>query len=231
MAPKPPLISFEEAATIPIAFLTAAYALEDLGRLAAEERVLIHSASGGVGLAALQLARRTGALVFATAGTTEKRAYLEGLGVPHVMDSRSLAFADLVMARTEGRGVDVILNSLAGEAIPRGLAILSDHGRFLEIGKRDIYQNAKVGLAPFRRNLSLFAIDLDRMIRERPVVLGALLRRLAEDVRKGALSPLPHQVVPVSEITTAFRAMQQGRHIGKIVVSMRRAARCDRARR
>jgi amino acid adenylation domain-containing protein len=221
VAPKPPAISFEEAATIPIAFLTAAYALEDLGRIGAGERVLIHSASGGVGLAALQLARRAGAEVFATAGTADKRAYLEGLGVPHVMDSRSLAFADLVMARTEGRGVDVILNSLAGEAIPRGLAILSDHGRFLEIGKRDIYQNARIGLAPFRRNLSLFAIDLDRMIRERPAVLGALLRRLADDICKGALSPLPHQVVAVSEIATAFRAMQQGKHIGKLVVSMR----------
>ncbi len=221
VAQKPPCLSFEEAATIPIAFLTAAYALEELGRLGAAERVLIHSASGGVGLAALQLARRAGAIVFATAGTAEKRAYLEGLGVPLVMDSRSLAFADLVIERTEGRGVDVILNSLAGEAIPRGLAILADHGRFLEIGKRDIYQNAKVGLAPFRRNLSFFAIDLDRMIRERPAVLGALLRRLAEDVKSGALSPLPHQVVPVSEITTAFRAMQQGKHIGKIVVSMR----------
>jgi amino acid adenylation domain-containing protein len=221
VALKPSAITFEEAATIPIAFLTAAYALEDLGRLGAGERVLIHSASGGVGLAALQLARRAGADVFATAGTPEKRAYLENLGVPHVMDSRSLAFADQVMAVTEGRGVDLILNSLAGEAIPRGLAILADHGRFLEIGKRDIYQNARVGLAPFRRNLSLFAIDLDRMMRERPAVLGALLRRLAEEVGKCTLSPLPHQVVPVSEITTAFRAMQQGKHIGKIVVSMR----------
>jgi amino acid adenylation domain-containing protein len=220
VAQKPALINFEEAATIPIAFLTAAYALQDLGRLGAGERVLIHSASGGVGLAALQLARRAGAEVFATAGTTEKRAYLESLGVRHVMDSRSLAFADQVMALTAGRGVDVILNSLPGEAIPRGLAILSDHGRFLEIGKRDIYQNARVGLAPFRRNLSLFAIDLDRMIRERPAVLGALLRRLAEDLQKGALDPLPHQVVPVSEITTAFRTMQQGKHVGKILVSM-----------
>ena len=137
-----------------------------------------------------------GAEIFATAGTTEKRAYLEGLGVPHVMDSRSLAFADQVIARTEGRGVDVILNSLPGEAIPRGLAILADHGRFLEIGKRDIYQNARVGLAPFRRNLSFFAIDLDRMIRERPAVLGALLRRLAEDVKSGALLPCPTRSCP-----------------------------------
>jgi acyl transferase domain-containing protein len=104
VALKPPRISFEEAATIPIAFLTAAYALEDLGRLGAGERVLIHSASGGVGLAALQLARRAGALVFATAGTTEKRAYLEGLGVPHVMDSRSLAFADTAASSRSASG-------------------------------------------------------------------------------------------------------------------------------
>ena len=151
VALKPPGLSFEEAATLPIAFLTASYALEYLGRLGPGESVLIHSASGGVGLAAVQLARRAGAEVFATAGTPEKREYLRALGIDCVMDSRSLDFADEVLERTGGRGVDVILNSLPGEAIPRGMAALADYGRFLEIGKRDIYQNTRLGLQPFQQ--------------------------------------------------------------------------------
>jgi amino acid adenylation domain-containing protein len=221
VALKPGPLSFEEAATIPIAFLTASYALDHLGRLSAGERVLIHSATGGVGLAALQLARRVGAEVFATAGTAEKRAFLTSIGVEHVMDSRSLAFADEVLERTGGQGVDAVLNSLAGEAISRGLATLADYGRFLEIGKRDIYQNTRLGLGPFRKNLSFFAIDLDRLMRERPGLLGSLLGHLVKDVGEGTLSPLPHAVYPISEVAAAFRTMQQGKHIGKLVLSMR----------
>ncbi|MBI3779503.1 MAG: zinc-binding dehydrogenase, partial [candidate division NC10 bacterium] len=135
VVPKPPQYRFEEAATLPIAFLTAHYALNHLGRLSGGDRVLIHSATGGVGLAAIQLARQVGAEIFATAGTPEKRDFLRSLGIQHVMDSRSLAFADEVMERTGGQGVDVVLNSLSGEAIRKGLGILRDYGRFLEIGK------------------------------------------------------------------------------------------------
>src|SRR5262249_24326691 len=131
VVPKPAHLGFEEAATIPVAFLTAYYGLHHLARLAEGERVLIHAATGGGGLAAIQLARRAGAEIFATAGSPEKREFLLSLGIPHVMDSRSLAFADEVMERTGGEGVDVVLNSLAGEAIPRGLSILRANGRFL----------------------------------------------------------------------------------------------------
>ena len=133
------------------------------------------------------MARRAGAEVFATAGTPEKREYLRALGIDRVMDSRSLDFADEVLRRTGGRGVDVILNSLPGEAIPRGLAVLADYGRFLEIGKRDIYQNTRLGLQPFRKNLSFFAIDLDRVIRERPALLGSMLRDIVRRVGDGEL--------------------------------------------
>ena len=219
VAPKPRHLSDEDAATLPIAYLTALYALEELGRIAEGERVLIHSAAGGVGLAAIQVARLAGTEVFATAGTAEKRAYLQRLGVAHVFDSRTLAFADEVLERTGGRGVDLVLNSLAGEAIPRGLAALADHGRFLEIGKRDIYENMRIGLAPFRKNLSLFAIDLDRMMAERPAVLGRLLRRLVGEVDAGRLGPLPRRDFPNDAAADAFRAMQQGKHIGKNVIS------------
>jgi NADPH:quinone reductase-like Zn-dependent oxidoreductase/aryl carrier-like protein len=218
---KPAGLSFEQAAALPIAYLTASYALEHLGRLAAGERVLIHSASGGVGLAAVQWARRTGAEVFATAGTPEKRAYLEALGLAAVMDSRSLAWADEVHDRTAGGGVDLVLNSLPGEAMARGLDSLADYGRFLEIGKRDIDQNNRLGLQPFRKNLSFFAIDLDRMIRERPALLGSMLRDIVRRVQQGEVEPLPHRAWPISDVVDAFRFMQHGKHIGKVVVSMR----------
>jgi NADPH:quinone reductase-like Zn-dependent oxidoreductase/aryl carrier-like protein len=220
VVPRPSRLSFEEAAALPIALLTAAYALETLGRLGVRETVLIHSASGGVGLAAVQVARRAGAQVFATAGTPEKRAYLRDLGIEAVFDSRSLAFADEVRRRTGGRGVDVILNSLPGAAIASGLAALAEHGRFLEIGKRDIYENTRLGLLPFRNNLAFFAIDLDQVIRQRPAVLGSLLRDVVRRVEHGELDPLPHRTWPVTEAVDAFRFMQQGKHIGKVVLSL-----------
>jgi len=219
VAPKPDRLSFEEAATVPIAFLTAHYALNHLGRLAAGERVLIHSATGGVGLAAVQLARRVGAEVFATAGTAEKREMLRGLGIEHAMDSRSLAFADEVLEATGGQGVDVILNSLAGDAIPKGLSILADYGRFLEIGKRDIYQNSRLGLLPFRKNLSFVAIDLDRAMRERPGLISGLFQALIADVGAGLLEPLPFRAFPIADVVAAFRSIAQARHIGKVVIT------------
>ena len=221
VAIKPPGLSFEEAATLPIAFLTASYALEHLGRLGPGESVLVHSASGGVGLAAVQIARAARAEIFATAGTAEKREYLKALGIDCVMDSRSLDFCEEVLMRTCCRGVDMILNSLPGEAIPRGMASLADYGRFLEIGKRDIYQNARLGLQPFQKNLSFFAIDLDRMIRERPALLGLMLREIVRRVADGELAPLPYRAWPITEAIDAFRFMQQGKHIGKVVLTVR----------
>ncbi len=219
VAPKPPGISFEEAATLPIAFLTAAYGLEHLARLSPGETVLIHAGSGGVGHAAIQIARLAGAKIFATAGSPEKRDYLRSLGIETVMDSRSLDFADEVRRKTGGRGVDVILNSLPGAAIPSGLDSLADYGRFLEIGKRDIYQNARLDLLPFSKNLSFFAIDLDRVLRERPALLGGLLQDILRRVREGILAPLPYQAWPMGKAVDAFRSMQHGKHIGKLVIS------------
>ncbi|MDT5154347.1 MAG: hypothetical protein QOI01_6080, partial [Mycobacterium sp.] len=154
VAGKPAHITFEEAVTIPLTFMTAYYALHHLGRLSKGERVLIHAAAGGVGQAALQIAQHVGAEIFATAGTPEKRAFLKQQGVQHVMDSRSLEFADEVMRITDGEGVDVVLNSLAGEFIPRSLATLRAGGRFLEIGMVDILQNNPLGLREFHKNLS-----------------------------------------------------------------------------
>ncbi|MBI2838245.1 MAG: type I polyketide synthase [Acidobacteria bacterium] len=220
VVPKPARLTFEEAATIPIAFMTAHYALHHLGRLVRDERVLIHAASGGVGLAAVQAAQRAGAEIFATAGSLEKREFLQKLGIRHVMDSRSLAFADEVMARTDGQGVDVVLNCLTGDAMQKSVSILGTYGRFLEIGKRDIYENSPLGLWPFNKGLSYFAIDVVNMFHVRPARCASLLREVVRLVDEGTLRPLPLQTFPISESSTAFRTMAQAKHIGKIVLSM-----------
>jgi phthiocerol/phenolphthiocerol synthesis type-I polyketide synthase C len=224
VAPKPARLTFEQAATVPIAFLTASYALEHLGRLAEGERVLIHSATGGVGLAAIQLAQRAGVEVVATAGSEEKREYLRSLGIRHVFDSRSLAFAHEILEATGGEGVDVVLNSLAGEAIAKGLSILRPYGRFLELGKRDIYEGSRFSLAAFRNQLAYSSIDLDHGARARPALLGGILRRIMARVEAGELTPLPERVFPVSDVADAFRHMARAQHIGKVVIAVEETA-------
>lgn len=220
VAPVPSGMSLEQAAAIPIAYLTATYALEHLARLEAGERVLVHSAAGGVGLAAVRVAHRTGAVVLATAGTEAKRAYLRSLGIRHVFDSRSLDFARQVLDATGGEGVDVVLNSLAGDAIAKGLSVLRPYGRFLELGKRDIHAGNRVSLHPFRNQLSYFAIDLDRAARDRPGLIGNLLRQVLEDIRAGALAPLPARVFPAGQVVGAFHSVARGLDVGKAVVAI-----------
>ncbi|MES2570828.1 MAG: SDR family NAD(P)-dependent oxidoreductase, partial [Verrucomicrobiota bacterium] len=213
----PPRMTCEEAATVPVAFVTAWYALHDLGRIQRGETILIHAAAGGVGLAAIQVALLAGATVFATAGSPRKREFLQSLGVKHVMDSRTLAFAEEVRTFTSGRGVDLVLNSLAGEAIGKGLGILAPGGRFLEIGKRDIYQNSRLELRPFRNNLSFFAIDLAQVAPER---IRSLLAGIMERMESGALSPLPFRSFEMSRAEEAFQQMARALHIGKLVLRM-----------
>jgi len=214
----PDHLTMEEAVTIPVAYMTAHYGLRHLARLREGESVLIHSAAGGVGLAALEVARRAGAEVFATAGSPEKREYLRKLGVRCVMDSRTLDFADEIMEQTGGRGVDVVLNSLAGEAIPKSLSVLATAGRFVELGKTDIYADTKLGLLPFQKNLSLFAVDLLRLNLERPDLYAEVWSDVVHLLQQGVLQPLPHTLFPVNKVSEAFHFMAQGKHIGKIVI-------------
>jgi len=224
VARRPDGLSETDAATLPIAFITAYYALCHVGRLRPGERVLIHAASGGTGLAAVAVARWVGAEVFATAGSPAKRQYLHDLGITQVFDSRSLDFADGVLAATAGRGVDVVLNSLTGEGLAKSIAVLAPHGRCLDISKKDIYENGDLTLASFRRNLTYSAIDLARMVEERPELCGELLRDVLRLLSAGQLSPLPAQVFPAAEIVEAFRLMAQARHVGKIVIAFTQAA-------
>ncbi|MCC6696544.1 MAG: SDR family NAD(P)-dependent oxidoreductase [Candidatus Hydrogenedentes bacterium] len=224
VVPKPENLTYEEAAGVPVVFLTALYALCECARLQRGERVLIHAGAGGVGLAAIQVAQWLGAEVFATAGSPEKREYLEALGVPHVMDSRTLKFADEIDAITEGRGVDVVLNSLAGKALLQSVACLASFGRFIEIGKRDIYENLQLGLRPFSKTLTFTSLDLGRAIEHVPDTVKRLLEDIVSLLDEGVLKALPARVYPLSEVHAAFRHMAQARHIGKIVLTLRDGA-------
>lgn len=218
--PTPEGWSHETAAAIPTVFFTAWYALRHLARLGSGERLLVHGAAGGVGIAAIQIARHLGATVFATAGSDEKRDFLRLLGVEHVYDSRSLSFADDIMAATDGQGVDVVLNSLAGEAMRRSIGLLRPFGRFLELGKRDFVENTGIGLRPFKENISYFAIDVDQLLTARPDTAAELFREVTELLRQSTLVPLPYRSFPAAHAIAAFRAMQQAQHLGKIVVGL-----------
>jgi acyl transferase domain-containing protein/NAD(P)-dependent dehydrogenase (short-subunit alcohol dehydrogenase family)/acyl carrier protein len=209
-----------DLAGMPIAFVTAYYGLHRIAGLQQGERVLLHSASGGVGLAAIQVAQWLGAEIHATAGSDAKRAYLRELGVEHIYDSRSLDFADDIRAATGGKGVDVVLNFLAGEAQEKSVSLLAPFGRFIEIGKRDIDENRGLGLRPFNRNLTFAAVDVDRLLAEKPALFDNLLDEVWDGLRDGRFRPVPATVFPAAGFLDAFKAMQRAEHIGKILVRM-----------
>ncbi|MBE9603269.1 SDR family NAD(P)-dependent oxidoreductase [Acetobacteraceae bacterium H6797] len=211
-------IAPEAAATVPVAFLTAAYALEELAHLRASERVLVHGGAGGVGLAAIQIARALGAEVVATAGTPAKRAFLRQMGCALVLDSRDAGFADALRAAWP-EGVDVVLNSLAGEAMERSLSLLRPFGRFVELGKRDYAENRRVALRPMRRNVTYFAVDVDELPRARPDIATRLLAGLRSRLAEGQIMPLPATLFAGEAVESAFRTLQAGSHIGKLVIT------------
>ncbi len=214
----PAELGFAEAASIPVVFGTAYHALCTLARLRRGETVLIHAAAGGVGLAAVQLAQHLGAVVLATAGSDEKREFLRALGVALVMDSRTLDFAEETLRFTCGRGVDVVLNSLAGAFQQKSLAICAPHGRFVEIGKRDLFENRPLPLGAFQRSLSFFAFDLAAVIAGRGPKTRALKRFLSDGFFRGKLKPISTTCFPAREAGAAFRLMQGAQQVGKIVL-------------
>jgi NADPH:quinone reductase-like Zn-dependent oxidoreductase/NADP-dependent 3-hydroxy acid dehydrogenase YdfG/acyl carrier protein len=212
-------ISFAEAATLPVVFITVQHCLDHLARLAPGETVLVHGAAGGVGLAAWQYARAIGATVIATAGTPAKRDLLRLLGIEHVLNSRSLEFADQILKLTDGHGVDVILNSLAGEAAIRGLDILKPHGRFIELGKRDILADNMLPMASFSADRAYFVADISDMVATASPRMDAYRDTIAQRVHDGDYRPLPHRTYPASRVSEAFAFLQRSRHIGKVVVT------------
>ena len=213
---KPENLSFEEAATIPGAFSTAYYSLHHLAKISAGDRILIHAAAGGVGLAAIQLAQQSGAEVFATASPS-KWDFLKSLGVKHIMNSRTLDFAEEVISITQGEGVDIVLNSLAGEFIPKSLSILSAKGCFIEIGKNDVWDAKQV--ARLKPNISYFLVDLVQVTQQQPDLIQSMLCQLMQQFQAGNLKPLLYTIFSRDRVVDAFRYMQQAKHIGKIIVS------------
>jgi acyl transferase domain-containing protein/NADPH:quinone reductase-like Zn-dependent oxidoreductase/acyl carrier protein len=209
-------MSPEAAAAIPVAFVTAWYALAETARLRAGETVLIHGAAGGVGLAALQVAKLLGARVVAAAGTAEKRELLRQLGADITVDSRSSNLEEEVRAATGG--VDVALNSVAGEAMRATLRLLKPFGRFIELGKRDFLDNTRLGLRPFVRNLAYFGVDIDQLLRHAPHVAAEATQRVVAAFEAGALHPIPHLLFEGASAAEAFRLMQASGHVGKLLV-------------
>ncbi len=216
------------AATLPAAALTARLAF-DWAQLRPGDRVLIHAASGGVGMAAIQLARHHGATVFATA-SAHKRATLRRMGVEYVYDSRTTDFADQILADTGGEGVDVVLNSLTSEGfIEATVRATAKGGRFAEIAKRDIWTAEQ--MAAVRPDINYEIVALDVTMMTDPGHIKTLMDELSEGMARGEWTPVPAEVYPLTEARTAFRRMQQARHIGKIVVQMPKplAPRADRS--
>lgn len=217
LAPVPKGMDAVAAASIPAAALTARLAF-DWAKLAPGDRVLVHAASGGVGLAAVEMARQRGAEVFATA-SSYKRATLRRMGVKHVYDSRSTDFADQILADTDGAGVDVVLNSLTNEGfVAATVRATAQGGRFAEIAKRDIWTPEQ--MADVRPDIDYEVVALDGTIVADPEHIRTLLAEVSEGMASGEISPVPSEIYPLTEAKTAFRRMQQARHIGKIVVQM-----------
>lgn len=216
----PPGVTLEEAATIPVVFMTAWHALHNVARLRSGDTVLVHSGAGGVGMAAIQIAHHLGAKVIASAGSPSKRAFLTSLGVEHVVDSRRGDFAERIMDLTGRRGVDVVVNALAAEAIPMGLSCLAEFGRFIEIGKRDIYQNSKLPMWHLRKNASFHVVAMDAVFAGDESLTRDLFTQVASLVAQGALGPLPYRSFPANRADAAFRLMAAGKHTGKVLLNM-----------
>ena len=215
---KPEALTLEEAASSLSVYVTAYYALVHLARLRQGQRILVHSAMGGVGQAAIALARHAGAEVYATAGSEAKRIRLRELGVRGAFDSHRFDWHDELMAATGGEGVDVVLNSLAGRHIELCLQALRPGGWHCEIGKMDIYADSALGLRMFRKNLRFAAIDVDRLMVDDPGLSRELCRACLDLLGRGALPPLPVTVFPYRDYARAFRLMTAGRHQGKLVL-------------
>ncbi|CQD10466.1 multifunctional mycocerosic acid synthase membrane-associated MAS [Mycobacterium lentiflavum] len=218
----PPSLDAEQAVAATTAYATAWYGLQEMARIKPGERVLIHSATGGVGRAAIAIARLVGAEIFATAGSPQRRALLHDMGIEHVYDSRSTEFADLIRRDTDGYGVDVVLNSVTGAAQRAGFELLAIGGRFVEIGKRDVYGDTRLGQYPFRRNLTFHYLDLALMAASHPQQVGDLLRTVYRLVGDGGLPPLEHTTYPLDQAATAIRVMGAAEHNGKLVLSVPR---------
>ncbi|KAF5844025.1 hypothetical protein GGP41_009349 [Bipolaris sorokiniana] len=218
----PDSLSFEDAATLPVVYVTSLHALFDMSNLSAGKTVLIHSAAGGVGIAAVQLAQYVGARVFTTVSSPEKRQFLQDtfdLSNDQIFNSRNTDFADQILTATNGRGVDVVLNSLTGDMLEESFRILADGGIMVEIGKKDILDRNKLTMTPFDRNISFRAVDLSAE-RAPDALIERSLAKLFKLLEGGHIKPInPVHRFSWTEIPRAVRFLRPGTHIGKVVLS------------
>jgi acyl transferase domain-containing protein/acyl carrier protein len=205
-----------ESLIVILNFIVPYYGLHEAARLQPGEHVLIHSAASGVGAAAVQVARWLGARIIATAGTPARRDHVRSLGVDLVSDSHSPKFVDDVLEWTDGRGVDVVLNSLSGDLLTRSFDLLAPFGRFVEIGKRDITQNRRLSTGLFDRNRLFLGLDLDQMMVDRPDRFLRLARETLDHLAAGDFPSIPVTTFPPSGLTEALRLMERGEHTGKL---------------
>ena len=216
--PIPKTMSHEQAASFSAAYLTAEYALCKIAKLKRDEKILIHQGSGGVGLAAISIAKSMGAEIFATASNSYKRDFLRKLGVHHVYHSRNLDFADNILADTGNIGVDIVVNSLSGQFLDKSLDCLAPFGRFVELGKRDLYADAPLGLKSLTKNISFHVVDLMALLADRNDQCRVAMNKLLKKVKSGQIRPLPYKCFPMEQISEAFDQFSSSEHVGKILV-------------
>ncbi|KAH0434137.1 KR domain-containing protein [Colletotrichum camelliae] len=220
----PDSLTFDDAATMPCVFSTVIHGLLEIGRLEAGDSVLIHSACGGVGLAAIQICKMAGAEIFCTVGSEEKVDYLVstfGISRDRIFQSRDASFLPDILKATSGRGVDIVLNSLSGELLHASWSCVAEFGRMIEIGKRDFIGNGKLALNPFELNRSYHGVDLGHLIELKPEMGNRLLKKIVQLYEKGHVTALrPIKTFDADAAEECFRYMQKGQHIGKIVLKM-----------
>ena len=211
--------SGESAASF-VAYGTALWGLKGIAKLRKGESILIHGAAGGVGLAALHVARYIGATIIASAGTQKKRDYLLNVGADHVVNSRTLNFATRIKELTNNKGVNVVFNSVGGGIVPISIEALASFGRFIEIGKSDIFMGAKLDLALFEKGVSYNTLDLEYLLLKQPTYFVGLMDKVFQNLSNGNLPPLPITTFGADEVQDAFHFLSKSKQIGKICVDM-----------
>lgn len=224
----PDWMDFRIAATIPVVYCTAYYALHYLAHLKEGESILIHSGAGGVGQAAIQLAKLVNAKIYVSVGSNEKKELLKDLyGIPdgHFFSSRNMTFARSLKRMTKGRGVDVVLNSLAGESLQKSWECIAPFGRFIEIGKTDIQSHSNLSMSPFARNVMFASVDLGVIADKAKPLMGELMRAVMALLTDKSMKmdvPRPLHVYNGSHLEDAFRFLQSGKNTGKTLIEFRK---------
>ena len=218
---KPQHLSYEEAASIPAVYLTAYYTLYNICQIKKKNTILIHSAAGGVGIAVIRIAQMNGLTIFTTAGNEKKREFLKKMGIKHIFNSRSLDFKNKILKLTNGIGVDIIINTIAGKTLLQNFRCLAPFGKYIEIGKRDIFENTKIGLKQLSDNISYFVVDIDKLLKYKPIICKNALNEIMTLFEKKKLIVHPFKPFPIAKYTDAFSYLVQSKHIGKVIISMK----------